>query len=718
MPTGGGWIPGAGECLAAAVACVLAAFLFTAPWVPNETSVVTTYQGESEAFARLDASIWTYLLSWGAHHPGRFYEPPILLPLRASGTANDPRLTENLWFAPLFRALPPVTAWGWSTIAALALTAFTAYLAGRRISGSRWGGAAVAVLFAFGLFRANHVCHVENLFAPLLPLVPAVFLSFLETPTRRGGAIFGAVLGLAIVEYSYSAVALCLTLLPALAWGSWRRALPRGGLIRFLVVVTAIVGAILLPVAIQFSAFHTETSLARSLAEIDYGSANVLAWVTGPDGRVLPPLGGEGNHFFDVRLFPGFITLLLAGVGWLALWRRSPELAVAGILSVVLSFGTFRTLAWELGLPHVAFPTPYEILLEILLPLRAIRSPARLAVVGHLVLAIAAALAVAGLARKGRSWRGLLALLLALSFAESRMGMHATVIFPERARAEAWEWVGAQPGSYAVLEVPMRQILTFDGNLSEAETLFSSMRHGRPTPNGVMAIYLPWHESIAAHLARPQRPEVMALTRALGIRFIVARDDAAARPWIERGLRVVYADTLGLRVLEVEGAASPPRTPAELQERLFDLSHAKLLEDEADRKGAIIAPSRLAARAARKFEVAVEVRNMGTETWCVSGAAFGLGPAGDVIVQTRAWTEAEGPRVGQEVRGVRGQPMRVASMLPYDVAPGETAVAVVKGVAPPRPGRYRIDLDLQVRRGPWFHAADSPAATMLIEVSP
>jgi hypothetical protein len=690
-------------------AIAIATALFTAPWRPNPETIPVTYAGRGEFFAQYDAGLWIYMLSWGARQPDRFYDAPILMPLRNPMVANDPRLTESFWSIPIFRAFDPVTAWGITTWIALFTTAVAAYYSGRLLAGSAWGGAAFAILFAFGTFRANHVCHIEGLFAPFLPLVPAA------------------------LEYSYTAIALVSTIPIAILWGARRRHIPSRFTALALGVFLAATAISLAPVAAHYAKFNRETEFQRPRGEIDIGGADVEAWLTGPDGRLLPPFGGEGAFLFDLRLFPGFVMLGLgfAGLGFLR--KRTPELLAVGFVGFLLTFGTMRLLFWSSGFPYWDLLTPYEYLLRYAFPFRAIRAPGRFAMIPHLVLAVAGALAVARWAERGKTARIATVLLLALSFIECRLGMHEAIVRPERAGDPAYAWVGAQPGDFAVLDAPMGFTGPGEYDLTEVHALTAALEHGKSTPNGAMAMQVPWHLSIQQHVARPRPTETPLLLRAFGIRYVVARDSSTAGAFERIGLRRVFDSPRGSRVFEVDSPLPVPQTPAELQERLFEFPHSRHLLETRPPSCRIEVPRKIEVSRGRSLNIPVIVTNTGSETWCAGGAIFGGGPRGDVIALVRRWEILGGgaaaldgaaawngaaTKGGAERRplGLRGKPLTGVGYLPADCAPGESCPVTVHGRPPRERGLYRVWIDLCAADIQWFHSNGEEASSVLVEV--
>lgn len=756
----------------AVLVALVATVLFAFPWVPNTRTIPATYQGKTEYFAKLDASMWIYMLAWGAHHPERFNDAPILEPTPTPLVANAPRLIEGIWSIPLFRVFDPVVAWGWTTWIALFATGLAAWFAGARLTGSAWGGAAYLVFFGFGSFRALHICHIEIIAAPFLPLVPLALVSLadgsgvswrrrwaatarrvataLKGDPRSGdtslvalnsisnsiansisrdavgdgravigwhvAALAGMVFGLAAIDYFYFGVALGLTLPCAVIWGivtgriAVRNAIVAG-------VVAALVIAIdFAPIMIQYVNFHRITGLARSLGESDSGSADVFAWMTGPNGMLLPPFGGGKAHFLpDPRIFPGFMMLALAVVGLRTLARRSQELIVLMVMGFIASLGTMRLFFWTLGLPSPSFATPYEWLYGILLPLKGIRAPVRFAVMAHLVLALAAAFVVARMSERGKACRVAAVILLVLSFLESRQGMHALAIRTDRVDDPVYTWIGASSEDGAVLDLPMGVVSSFGLELLETEAMLTQLRHGRPTPNGTMAMLVPWPDAIAVHMQRPRPDVTRALIENLGVRWVVARDSTSRETCEAIGFPLKWRSPSGIAVYVVDSPLSVPLTPADLQERMAPWMPLSPSEPDGALNAGISMAESVVLVARDPAFVFATVWNPGPDTWTARGALYGLGPVGDVWIATRWWHGVGGGAPAQPL-DYHGRPLSFSGMLQSDVAPGESGSAVLVGFAPPWRGRYRVAVDLKRQGQRWFHPRDEAPLILDVDV--
>ncbi len=693
---------GTGEFFVALLVSLLLAVLFTGPWHPNPVTAVAAFTGPDEIFARADVANWVYGLSWGARHPDNLYDASILNPVPHSLTTGEPRITENLWSIPVFRILDPVTGWGVMIWIGFAATSLGSYAAGRWLTGSRWAGAALAVLYAFNAYRARHIHLVEASFAPFLPIALVGLVLFLERPTRRNGLALGMVTALAAIEHLYTTVLLFTVLPPALLWGARLRRVPLSRALWPLLSGAALTALAYFPMAVLYYDQHRQTGLERPFFDIDWWSATWSTW--------MPWCG-------DLRksLFPGWIVTAMGlwGLGRVA--RREPGLVAAALVSVALSFGTLRVLFWEAGLPFIEIPTPYELLHEHLLPFRAVRVVTRFGGVAHLVLAIGGALLAADWARRGRGLRVALLIILAASFLEARRPIGSFEALPARARDESYRWIAAQPGRFGVVDAPMGLETDREGVKLEIDALYAAAVHGKPTPNGSRATIIPWHESIAAHLARPDPSETPEILRALGVRYVVARDSATAEGFRHVGLASVFVSPGGFEVLEAEAPLTVPENPAELQARLFELSHHRIDEPFPGLGGRFLVPDTMTMGAGSFRLETITVVNDGRETWCGNGALLGLGPTGDVIPMMDR-LEADGGGAEEDPRDPRGFPIRWGGALPCEVAPGESATVTFHCLAPRRPGVYRAYFDLVVRNRGAFHPPDRAPSVMTLVV--
>ncbi len=209
------------------------------------------------------------------------------------------------------------------------------------------------------------------------------------------------------------------------------------------------------------------------------------------------------------KLFPGFIAYASAIAALFAARRHKPQFLLA-LLWIVIGF------AGSLGLNFVF----HQFLFGGVPGFRAVRSPARWAVLAYIGLAILIAVVTAVLARRNR-WVALaipVALVIELSVAPVRWFM----VIPEA--PDVYRWLAKQPPS-PIVELPL------GSSGPEYLYMFRATVHGQRTVNGISGF------------APPRSLELTRLANEAPI------SDAFVDALREEGVKriVVHADMLGDR---------------------------------------------------------------------------------------------------------------------------------------------------------------------------
>lgn len=721
------------EWVLAALGCALLTGLFVAPWRPNPETVVTSYPKAMENHVFGEATVWSHALLAGSRNvagllAGRnvgWFDAPFLHPLSSPLATMDHRLTENVWGAPFFFLFDPLTARSWLILIGLFSTALAAYALGRCLTGSAWGGAAAAVLFGFGPPRGVALLHTTLAFTPWLPLALLALVAFIERPTRRRGAALAAAASALAVEHAYQALHVAVLLPVVLSAAVLRRRVPPSAALGAVLATAVLSAALLAPVARGYRRFHAATGIDRTDARVASSSADHLSWLTTSDGSLLFPGGRPVERQVPFPCgydFPGLVVVGLAVLGARALGRRSPEAWIFCAAAALLSIGTGERLLWSLGYPPASFG-PYA-LFRLFTPGRAFGTPAVVAPYVHIVFAAAGAFAAARLAVAGRRGAVVAAALLTLSFAEARRPLREVDVRPPIPRAAA-AWIAAQPGDFAVAHLPMGLLDEFENERRRAVNLWTSAVHGRPTPSGRTSAVAPWHESIAAHLDRPEPGIADRLLRALGVRYVVVDGGDEGREVVERlrraGLAEAHRESDAV-VFEVAAAAPLPVTVASVQEVMMAAEHPHLDRPGRGRlrvagagAGAGAVGGRAAVAAGALCDVALVVENAGDISWCANGEVFG---GGDRVAVGVRWWRAVSPGADPAPVDFNGRPLTARALLPFDLGPGETVPVRLRAFAPIRPGRYRVGIDLLVEGVAWFSPEDSPLLEIEVEVEP
>jgi hypothetical protein len=456
-----------------------------------------------------DPYINTWILDWDwyatFHQPLSLFDANIFYPSRYSLAFSENLFGIALLLFP-FRAagLSPIAAHNVAILGGFAFSGFAAYLLGRFIAGSGLAGVVAGIFYAFVPFRFSHLSHVQHVWGGTLPLMLVALLYYARKPTWPRAALFGAAFlfnGLCnIHDLFFGSVAIAFTVLIVR---------PRLGP---LVACTAIAALLMTPFLYPYLAVSKMYGMERSWDETMSYSARPSDWlVSNFHNRVYTPLR---NATVDPErwLYPGVLSLILASIALAG--RRRNELAVP-LLWIVLGF------LGSLGL-HAFF---HRFLFTYAPGFRAIRVPARWAVITYVGLSMLIALATAMLARR-RAWAvGLIAaaFVLELRAAPIRWYMASTQI-PQVDR-----WV-AKNRPRAIVELPF---------YGEYGAVFRATAHHRPIVNGASGFAPPQYLRVEELIAQWSDQLIPELKR-MGVSHLIVHGDAVTdlgRAWLSRAIR-------------------------------------------------------------------------------------------------------------------------------------------------------------------------------------
>jgi hypothetical protein len=393
----------------------------------------------------------------------------LLFPLRAAGVA-------------------PLTAFNIGMLAGFAFCGFAAYLLGARVTNSFAAGLAAGVFYAFVPFRFVHLPHIQHIWGGWLPMLLFALLLYGERPTRRRAAFFAAMFvmnGLTNIHYLFfGAFAAAITALLLIPRESRRP----------LIVATLVALAILAPFLYPYAAASKLYGMQRTVEDLARFSATISDWL---------PHDGEPER----RLYPGALALAVGAAGLFS--RRTSARALA-LLWIAIGF------AGSLGV-HTQF---HSFLYGAVPGFRAIRVPARWAVIAYVGLAILIALATAIVAKRSR----IAALIVPAAFVVALWQAPVRWYLIDPKPAPVYTWLATQSLQGGVVELPIAQESDYD-------VMFRSMVHHKPIVNGVSGF------------APPQRTELDTLAHTIPL------PDALIDRLIESDveLLILHADLLGDR---------------------------------------------------------------------------------------------------------------------------------------------------------------------------
>jgi len=384
-----------------------------------------------------------------------------------------------------------LTAYNIALLAGFAFCGFAAYLLGRKLTGSWIAGMAAGVFYAFVPFRFTHLSHVQHIWGGWLPLLLVALLGYARTPTRRRAWIFAAVFvmnGLTNVHYLlFGALASAITAVLLIPRSQWRElAIATGGAL-----------LILAPFLYPYAAVADMYGMVRPRAEIARFSAHLSDWLP---GRVTEP---------ERRLYPGALAYIAALLALFVVRRKKPQLALALLWIAIGVLGS-------LGLNFVF----HEFLYGAVPGFRALRVPARWAVIAYIGIAMLIALLTAAIVRRNR-W---LALIVPVAFLVTLWEAPIRWYLADPKPAEVDRWLATQHVR-AIAQLPL------DTGASEYEYLYRATVHHQRMINGVSGF------------APRDRDRLAAMSKATPIPDELL--DELAKSNVE--LLIVHADALGER---------------------------------------------------------------------------------------------------------------------------------------------------------------------------
>jgi hypothetical protein len=396
--------------------------------------------------------LWT--VNWLSGHmlqPG-LYDGNIFHPLTRSAVYSDLSLGTAVLLLPLRPLIAdPVPLYNIGVVLALAFGGWSFHLLVRSLTADTGAGLVAGTLAAFGSHQLFHVYHLNLLSIGWLALL-LLGLHRLETrPGPSATLLSGVSFAVCVQTSGYYAVTAAL--LPLLFAAARWRALVRPTSLRATLLAAAVGTLLSLPYLLAFREVRERDGLRRPP-----GMSRNMAFQPVRDlsshgylyGTVL---GSQGE-----RLFPGLLSLGLAGIAVARRRPAAPFYAVATGLLTVVSLGP------ELSFGGATLPLPYRTLFAIP-PLDSMRHPYTFAAVATMALSVLAGIGCASL----RIPRGV---FVALAVLETLAPGPATREVPRGLPPVYERWLALPPGP--ALEVP----------LAAPDVLLWATRHGRGVVNG------------------------------------------------------------------------------------------------------------------------------------------------------------------------------------------------------------------------------------------
>jgi hypothetical protein len=430
--------------------------------------------------------------------------------------------SENLYGIALllmpfrFAGVDVISAHNIAILAGFAFSGFGAYLLSRKLTGSFVAGLAGGVFYAFVPFRFTQTSHVPYVWGGWIALLLLALLAYVDAPSWRRAIAFGAAFamnGLTNIHWLFFgsfAVAATAALFYASGVRRWRE----------LLIATAGGMLVLAPFLYPYWAAAKLYGMTRPWADVKQYSAHLSDWFVATDQNYVYRALREASVDPERWLFPGALSIVMSIVAVMFI-RRFTRAVTIGVLWVAIG------VVGSLGVNSFF----HTFLYDAVPGFKAVRAPARWAVIAYLGLAILIAVITTVLERR-RVWLAAvvpLALLVELRAAPMRWYMMINE------PAKVYTWLAQQTLKGAVLELPLA------GSGGDYDYLLWSTVHRQKLVNGVSGFVPPHLEKlVAAYRSGSISDGFTDELRRIGVALVIVHFDrlgessGPAREWIRR----------------------------------------------------------------------------------------------------------------------------------------------------------------------------------------
>lgn len=522
-----------------------------------------------------DPLLNTWIIAWDVHKlstdPLNLFNANIFHPYTNTLAYSENLIGIAVFAAPLiWLSGNPVLAYNVLVLFSFVASGFGAYLLAGRLTKSWYAGMIAGLIFAFSPFRMGQFSHIQLLTIQWLPLTFLALIELINNRILRYTALFALFLCLqclSCVYYAfYTALAVGLYLLyrAFLAWIDHRPVdwLLLRRLAGALIMTMIVVGPTLIPY------FSARAVVGEREPEQQAGAA-IENYLTMPRESLLGRIAPFDAHGVPVEetYFPGVVVLGLL-ISPLVLRRlqggdedcrakQSREVTfflILGALSFILSLGPTLRLTVD-GEPILA-PLPYTFVYEWLPGFKAMRVPARLAIVAVFAWSILAAYTAARLACHRR-------IALQIIIVVALMIEYLSVPVPMRPIEvgdrvpSVYRWLASLPQKAVILELPSTTSPWFWEDTASmgrlARQQYLSTYHWHSSIMGYSGFYPPLFWESIDHVLTFPSTEALSYLRGMGVQYVIVHpDEMEPEQWAAFQRRLaLFADKLTLlRVIE------------------------------------------------------------------------------------------------------------------------------------------------------------------------
>lgn len=488
------------ELGAAAVVVAAAAIVVTWPQAARLGTAVNDFG---------DPLLNSWTLAWVAHaltsQPLHLFDANIFHPELATLAYSESLILPGLMVSPLLWAgADPILAHNILVLAGYAGSGLAMFVLVRSLTGQSGAALVAAVAFTVYPYRIESYGRMQIQLVWWMPLSLWAVHCAARMPTIRHGVLAGIFVAAQVYSCLYYGV-FALIPLAIISAASVLTAPSRGRTLRALGIGAVVTSVLIMPLA---APYRTAARVVgeRSVEEVRHFSAELADFRRAPADSALY---GDVDHPGppERSLFPGYLLPIVAA-GALV-----PPVSVAAVTYAAAAF-----VSADLALGTNGWG--YQALYNFLPPFRAVRVPARFAMVLGLALSVLAGLGAARLLR-GRSPLQQITfaavLIVAIVF-EARPRFFDLSALPDREPA-VYAWLAAQPDG-VVCEFPVGPLGGRTGP-QDPTYMYYSTRHWKPLINGYSGFAPPSYRELLDRLRTFPSDEAIAYLRARRVTYLL-----------------------------------------------------------------------------------------------------------------------------------------------------------------------------------------------------
>lgn len=502
------------------------------------TFAVTFPQGNhlgDLAGSHQDSLFSAWRLAWVAHaittNPSELFQANIFHPEPSTFAYSDALLLPGLLATPLFiSGLNPLTIYNLVLLAAMTGAGVAAYALVKRLTGSVVGALIGGLLFSLSTHQLEHFERLELQTGLWMPMTLLAVHRGLTTGFWGYYWLAGALAAAQVLSGIY----LSIFFIPYLAVVLVVLANTRATLA--LSVITLAIPLVMLAAYSTAYTSSRERVGERRWEEVSAYSAKPSDLLSSHEANRL--YGGATAHVGapERHLFPGLIAAVLGVIGCFGAWSRTQKAyLMAGSVAALLMFGANTPV--------------YAWLYDGLAPFRALRVPARAAILFNLSLAVLAGFGARRVCERIRAVSPRRAVSAALVIGAAAEYLASPPLRHVNPASRAYRITQSEP-SGVLFEWPVARPDRLDTN-DDTVYMFNGIGYWQPTVNGYSGFYpSSYLELLDRMQAFPQRQSLDYL-RSRSVRFVVVHQRELPRSDYEalianlanqHGVRLAFRD--------------------------------------------------------------------------------------------------------------------------------------------------------------------------------